>query len=276
MRTVFVILMALCSCTLMAQKEGQLFLTATDNNDGAVEQLNPSDLSGPDQFVISKVARLGASPIGFAVLLDISGSRRAVFDRQNQLADIILRQVVRNGQDRGIVVSFNEEPFLDVKLTTDTAALEAVVGKHKPAGGSAIFDAVDAAAKFLKDAVPQSPAVIFLISDGDDNASRWGETEGNDFLHHVGVRVYTFYLTTAENRRGRRILNRLAEESGGREFDIPTGSNMISVATECHLIRADLDNWYLLTYSSGKMKKPVQIRSNSPQVTIRAPMLSLR
>jgi len=45
------------------------------------QQLAPADLSAPDQFVISKVERLGPAPLDLAILFDVSGSRREVFDR---------------------------------------------------------------------------------------------------------------------------------------------------------------------------------------------------
>ncbi len=273
----FLVLFVFAISVAAQAPEREFFFTALSKYGSSIAQLLPSQLSASNGLVISNVERLGAAPISFALVLDISRSRKVVFGTQNELAKTLLRDVVRDGQDQGIVVNFYDEPYLDGKLTNETDKLSAAIGQYEPRGGSAVFDAVYAAAHQLRDPTVKGnrPAVMFLISDGDDNASHISESRLHDYLRETGIRVYTFNLGGDRGSRGEGVLNRLSKESGGQAFVIRINKKT-SVRDQCASIRKDLDNWFRATYSPSKSEKQARVESASKDMVVRAPTVSTR
>src|ERR1700674_2336726 len=108
-------------------------------------------------------------PVSIGILIDNSGSMREKRSKVNQAALNLVRS--SNPKDEVFVVNFNDEYYLDQDFTNDLLKLKEALEKTDARGGTALFDAVVASADNFKNARLERK-VLFVVTDGDDNASR--------------------------------------------------------------------------------------------------------
>lgn len=108
-------------------------------------------------------------PVSLGILIDNSGSMR----RKRQHVEAAALAFVRasNPQDEVFVMNFAGEPRLDVPFTSDIGRLERGIARVDALGGTALRDAVDAAADYLNEHAIQDRKALLVITDGNDNAS---------------------------------------------------------------------------------------------------------
>src|SRR5450631_985659 len=108
-------------------------------------------------------------PVAMGIVIDNSGSMREKRDKVNKAAVNLVR--ASNPRDQVFVVNFNDEYYLDQDFTGDVGKLKAALEKVEARGGTALYDAVVASADQLKQSELQKK-VLFVVTDGEDNASR--------------------------------------------------------------------------------------------------------
>jgi len=156
-------------------------------------------------------------PLVFALLFDISGSARdkEAFERQSSLE--LLRALLARGYT-GYFGDFNEEIYLGHKFASEDPAQKELKSIGEFRGGSAVYDAVVAAAKLVNHTAAQTQArrAIFVLTDGRDNASRIGFKEAVREIQQVGVPVY-FVGLVADPREQKAIreMETLSGQTGG-------------------------------------------------------------
>ena len=69
------------------------------------------------------------------------------------------------------VVNFNDEQYLDQDFTNNLLKLKEALDKIDARGGTALYDAVVASAEHLKQNGRLEKKVLFVVTDGEDNAS---------------------------------------------------------------------------------------------------------
>jgi Ca-activated chloride channel homolog len=81
--------------------------------------------------------------------------------------------VIRSGnpRDEVFIVNFNDEHYLDQAFTNNLSKLKKALEKFETRGGTALYDAVLASAEYLKKNAQLEKNVLFVVTDGDDNAS---------------------------------------------------------------------------------------------------------
>src|SRR5438445_782110 len=109
-------------------------------------------------------------PVAMAVVIDNSGSMREKRQKVNQAALNLVRS--SNPQDQVFIVNFNDEYYLDQDFTADINRLKEALEKIEARGGTALYDAVVASADHLKRNTKLERKVLFVVTDGEDNASR--------------------------------------------------------------------------------------------------------
>jgi len=157
-------------------------------------------------------------PVAMGIVIDNSGSMRDKRDKVNKAALNLVR--ASNQQDQVFVVNFNDEYYLDQDFTSDIGKLREALEKVEARGGTALYDAVVASADQLKGAKLQKK-VLFVVTDGEDNASRENlEQAVHRLQEENGPAVYAIGLLSSEEgtRRARRALETLAERTGGIAF----------------------------------------------------------
>src|SRR5579863_5760925 len=118
----------------VADKKGR-FVTNLDKDDFEVfESKKPQTI-----LEFNKESNL---PLRLAILIDTSNSIRERFRFQQEAATDFVNAVVRAGQDKAMVVSFDTSAELVADLTDDTTQLAKAIRGLRPGGGTALFDAL--------------------------------------------------------------------------------------------------------------------------------------
>jgi len=159
--------------------------------------------------------------IDIVVVLDLSGSMRAIMDDASQgtgtigedgkpkratrldtAKDVITDFVSRRKTDRIGVVVFGRAAFVLSPPTLDYGLLTQLVQKMDldliDGNGTAIGDAVGTAVARLRRSTARSKAVI-LLTDGDSNAGAIDPTYAAHLAQAQGVKVYTVQIGNGDN-----------------------------------------------------------------------------
>ncbi len=180
-------------------------------------ELAPSDLEirvDGSPVVVTGLKKLGRVPVRYCVLFDISGSERGKFRAQVFLAATVLSQVISADTDRGWADLFSDE----VQETTEAETPQEIIGllrQQSPNGGTSLYDAMARCSERMQRAAAEGEQrVMFVFSDGDDDASRITQKQAGELLIGAGIRVYA--LATEFGQRGKRIFETLCRLTGGR------------------------------------------------------------
>ena len=110
-----------------------------------------------------------ATNLSMGVIIDNSGSMREKRNTVNQAALNLVR--ASNPHDEVFIVNFNDEYYLDQPFTNNLSKLKEALEKYETSGGTALYDAVVASADYLKKNSRLEKKVLFVVTDGYDNAS---------------------------------------------------------------------------------------------------------
>jgi VWFA-related protein len=116
----------------------------------------------------------------------------------------------------------------------------------------------------MKDARYSRKALI-IVSDGGDNHSRFHEAQIKEEMLEADVQVYAMGIfdlggargRSREERDGPRLLNELAEETGGRHYPVRSLNDLPAV---CSRIGDALRDQYLLGYSPSNSERDGKYR----------------
>jgi Ca-activated chloride channel family protein len=182
-------------------------------------------------------------PLRIGMLMDTSNSIRDRIKFEQDAANNFLYSVLRHNRDEAFLMSFDDEPQVLQGFTGDTGALRDQILKTRAGGGTAVYDAIIEACSRELSHPPRPPGdqpdvvrrVMILISDGEDNLSTHTRAEAIEMAQRTSVVIYTIstsiqWVTLDDpskektgNRKyhltdGDKILQQLAEETGGRAF----------------------------------------------------------
>jgi Ca-activated chloride channel family protein len=182
-------------------------------------------------------------PLRIGLLMDTSNSIRDRLKFEQDAATSFLFSVLRHNKDQAFVMTFDDEPSVLQAFTDDAGRLRDEIVKTRAGGGTAVYDAIYSACAKELSHPPRPPGdqpdvvrrVMILISDGDDNLSNHTRAEAIEMAQRYSVVIYTISTSTqwiqlsetnpdkAANRKthltdGDKILQDLAEETGGRAF----------------------------------------------------------
>jgi Ca-activated chloride channel homolog len=184
-------------------------------------------------------------PVSMGIVIDNSGSMREKRDKVNRAALNLVRS--SNPQDQVFVVNFNDEYYLDQPFTSDINKLREALEKVEARGGTALYDAIVASADYMKKNAKLQKKVLFVVTDGEDNASRESLEEAVRRLQEEnGPTVYAIGLLGEEKaRRARRALETIAQRTGGIAFLPRTLDEVDSISSN---VAHDIRNQYTIGY----------------------------
>jgi len=246
--------------------EVNLLFIATDKHGKFVRNLNQADFSilddhKPPQSIL-EFHRETDLPLEMGLLVDVSGSVRGRFDFEQQAATGFLQHVLRRGFDKAFVMGFNSHSQITQDFTDSPTLLSVGINHLHSGGGTALYDAVYRAAreKFLKDH-PDHPArkAIIIVSDGEDNQSEYSRSQAIEMAQRAEVIIYA--ISTDDSGlilRGDRVLEQLAEATGGRAF-FPYKMKDITHAFAA--IEDELRSQYAISYKPADFDADGRFRS---------------
>jgi Ca-activated chloride channel homolog len=232
--------------------EVSVVFTVTDKHNRYVKDLTKQDFAVLDDerpvINLRSFRRETDLPLQVGLLVDASNSIRDRFKFEQESAIEFLNQTIRPRYDRAFVVGFDVTPELTQDFTDDTNRLADGVRAMRPGGGTAMYDALYFACrdKLLKS--PQNSSVrraIILVSDGEDNSSHVTREEAIAMALRANTIVYTISTSFPSGGSGDRVLQRIAEATGGRSFQ---PFQLTEVANAFAEIQDDLRSQYELSY----------------------------
>jgi len=202
-------------------------------------------------------------PVTMGIVIDDSGSMRSKRSAVNTAALSFVK--TSNPQDQVFVVNFNDVYYLDTPgdFAQNVEELKAALDKIDSRGGTALYDAVYASLDHMK-LGNRDKKVALIITDGEDNASRYSFEELLRHAQASNVVVYTIGLLGDEEpgglfkvhgggpHRAAKILKRLAEATGG-DSNFPR--SLQDVESVCVQIARDIRNQYTLAYYPSNFRK---------------------
>ena len=211
------------------------------------------------------------APLSIGLIVDTSGSIGSKLDLCRSAVSQLMKTM--NADDEAFLVEFSDHAQLVVGVRHNTEEIANKMGSVQPGGMTALFDGLYAGLREMKKA-HNARKTLVVISDGGENSSVFSAKEIMQLSREANVQVYAMGvfepvesvgLTVAE-RGGPRLLARIAEETGGREFAAASLDELPTIASR---IAIELRNQYLLAYSpangarDGKYRR-VNVKISAP------------
>ena len=191
-------------------------------------------------------------PVAMGVVIDNSGSMREKREKVSKAAQNLI--AASNPQDQVFVVNFSDEYFLDQDFTNDPKKLRDALEKLEARGGTALYDAVVASADHLKKNAKLQKKVLFVVTDGEDDASRESlEQAVRQLQEENGPTIYAIgILGDEKQRRAKRALQTIAERTGGIAF-LPRSVDEVDEISRT--VAKDIRNQYTIVYKPTTPKR---------------------
>jgi Ca-activated chloride channel family protein len=237
-------------------EEVTLHATVLDQKHRIVTDLGQRDFTvyedGQPQQI--KYFRREDVPVSIGILVDNSGSMRT---KRNAVGKAVVNLVqASNPNDEVFIVNFNDEPYLDQDFTDNVPRMREALERVDSRGGTALYDAVYAAADHLAKGAKQQKKVLLVVTDGEDNESRMSlEQAIRAVQNDQGPEIYTIGILGDEGkqRRAKRALEALSVQTGGVAFFPKNLDEVDEISRE---VAHDIRNQYSITY------KPTNPQSN--------------
>jgi Ca-activated chloride channel family protein len=212
-------------------------------------------------------------PLSLGLVIDNSGSMRNKRERVNSSALAFVRE--SNPEDESFIVNFDDSAYLEQDFTSSIGDLIDALENIDARGETALYDALYLAAeKVTKDGKKDKKAIL-LISDGEDNASKYGINKVFEALRQAKVTVYAIGLLEEDDQRGglfkkppskkaKEDLIKFAEITGGQSY-FP--KNLDEVEELVKHIAHDIRNHYTITYTPTNAKLDGSWREVTVKIT---------
>src|SRR5271169_5871099 len=122
-----------------------MLFTVTDKKGKFITDLGKEDFQVIESKRYQSIQEFTAEsdlPLRIAILIDTSNSIRDRFKFEQQAAVNFINSVIRRGQDRAMLVSFDSSAELVADLIDDPDKLAEAIRSLRPGGGTALFDAL--------------------------------------------------------------------------------------------------------------------------------------
>jgi Ca-activated chloride channel family protein len=206
-----------------------------------------------------------SAPISVGLIFDVSASMK---DNNNiRKAKNAIARFLQSGnpEDEYFLITFNQKTTLVQSFTAQSTSIQNDVAFQKPGGRTAMYDAVYMGLDQIKAAKNEKKALI-IITDGEDNSSRYSPNEVREFAKESDVQIYAIG-EEGKLGYGRTEIQNLVSMTGGRTF-FPNNFNELDYYVD--LVHAELRTQYVLGYvptnksHDGKWRR-IRVRLDAPQ-----------
>jgi Ca-activated chloride channel homolog len=210
-------------------------------------------------------------PVSLGILIDASGSTKAVAHSYREVALKIIGQLVP--EDVAFLIQFKAEPEMIQEFTNIRQELETAVDPISTGGGTAIFDAIAAASEYIQLKGKSRRKALVIVTDGEDKNSSIEDEELLKRLIEDQPQLYFICLNPTVKsvvpEKAKVILNRLnrlAQATGGQFYPTTTTDEAVKIAAQ---IMENLHHQYELSYVPTTTKPDDVLRKLSVIVTLK-------
>ena len=210
------------------------------------------------------------APVSLGIVYDVSGSMRERINRSL----LALRRFIEtsHNDDDFFLIGFNDRAKLIQDFTTSGDSVLGHLMLANPHGSTALYDAAYIAVEKVQQG-RHSKRALLIISDGQDNNSRYTYKELRNIVKEADVQIYAIGITDPYNDSlagyGRSVLEEITRMTGGRAF-FPNDYNEPELLEICTRIALELRHQYSVGFyptdvaSEAKWHK-VQVKVNPPR-----------
>lgn len=248
--------------------EVPVVFTVTDKHNHYVRDLDKKDFKviddGQPVIDIRSFRRETDLPLRVGLLIDSSASVRSRFKFEQEAAIEFMNQTIRPRYDRAFVLGFDANLEITQEFTDNSEMISKGIRALRPGNSTRLYDALYYACRERLLTNPEPAPVrkaIVLITDGEDNSSRTTREEAIDMALRANAIVYTIstnFPGYAESSRYDKILQRIADATGGRWFE---PFQVTDVANAFAQIQADLRSQYALAYRPADFRHDGRYRT---------------
>jgi Ca-activated chloride channel homolog len=203
---------------------------------------------GVEQSIVAVSEEDAPASVGF--VFDTSASMGVKLYLARQAVREFLQSA--NPEDEFFLLPFDSHPGSVTGFTSRSADILGQLANAKPAGTTALLDAIQAAFLNMRRAKYERRAIV-IISDGGDNHSRTTKTDILRMSREADAQVYTLGTyeppavrhRTPEELTGPELLAGISEQTGGRSFPVHKLSDIADAAIR---IGFELRNQYVIAY----------------------------
>jgi Ca-activated chloride channel family protein len=212
------------------------------------------------------------APISVGIILDTSGS---MGDNILSARTSVIRFLEQgDSADEYFLVGFNERSRVLQDFTPRGENIENEATFANPKGRTALYDAIYLGLEKMKNARNEKKAII-VITDGEDNTSRYTFKEVKEFVKESDTQIYVIG-ERGELGYGRGIITEIVQLTGGRAF-FPHNFKQLDYFVD--LIHTELRNQYVLGYIPSdqdfegewrKLRVKLEPPEGLPRLSVRA------
>jgi Ca-activated chloride channel family protein len=218
-----------------------------------------NNLSSDDVLVYDNQSKVGHFneferdddlPLRLGLILDTSDSVKRVLPQEKAAAIDFLNRVMRPKADSAFVVGFGGEIKTWQTPTADPQQLTLAINRlEEPGWGTRVFDALYSACSGSLAAPSDGESLhraIILLTDGDDTDSLHSLGDAIAAAQRSEIQIYPLTIHSPRTAdRGDRVLQRLADSTGGRLYVAATAKDLGNAFAQ---IEQDLRTQYYVSF----------------------------
>src|SRR5215813_1014672 len=237
-----------------------LTVTVTDGYDRLVTGLTKRDFELFEDKVEQDISHFSEidAPINLGIIFDVSGSMKGKIDRARDALKAFIQ--TSHNDDDFFLVSFNQRATLVAEFT-DGETLINKLTLVNPSGQTALYDATYLGVEKVKQGRHNRHGLL-LVSDGQDNSSRYTYGELRRRLKEAGVQIYCIGIVEMGggaggtlDMQGQAILEEIAQSTGGKAFFPRSAAELEDITTR---IALELRHQYSIGYNPTNVKRDGQ------------------
>jgi Ca-activated chloride channel homolog len=206
-------------------------------------------------------------PVSVGIIFDVSGSMKGKLDRAREAMKAFVE--TSHAEDDYFLIGFNQRANLIAEFSDGEALLNKLTLVN-PSGQTALYDASYLGIEKVKQGRHQKHAIL-MISDGQDNSSRYTYGELRKLLKESGVQVYCIGIVemgggagASLDLQGQAILEEIAQTTGGKSFFPRSPAELEDATTR---IALELRHQYSVSYVPTNLKRDGQWHKIKVKVT---------
>ncbi len=198
------------------------------------------------------------SPVSLGIIFDVSGSMKGKLERARDALRAFIQ--TSHSDDDFFLVGFNQRANL-LSEFSDGETLSNKLTLVDAKGQTALYDAAYLGIEKVKQGRHDRHAIL-MISDGQDNSSRYTYGELRKLLKEAGVQIYCIGIVEMGggsggtlDMQGQAILEEIAQVTGGKAFFPRSAAELEDATTR---IALELRHQYSIGYEPTNINKDGQ------------------